>query len=50
MMGVSPMEFWEMTPIEIYMGIAGFKEFHTSESTVPMTKGELENMMELNPD
>jgi len=47
MMGVSPMEFWEMTPIEIYMGIA---EFHTSESTVPMTKGELENMMELNPD
>lgn len=50
MIGIPPSQFWEMSPIEINLAISGFKEFHAGKSTEPMTKDELENLMELHPD
>tara|TARA_R100000005_G_C4881841_1_gene133127 strand:+ start:428 stop:580 length:153 start_codon:yes stop_codon:yes gene_type:complete len=50
MIGISPLEFWELSPIEIYMAIAGFKEFHTAEEKTPLDRDELERLMELHPD
>ena len=50
MAGVSPLLFWDMSPIEIYMTIAGFKEFNTTNEGKPMTGDELESLMELHPD
>ena len=50
MMGIQPAQFWDMTPREIYLAIAGFKEFHGIEDNTPMTKDELGELMELHPD
>tara|TARA_Y100000114_G_scaffold115597_1_gene109766 strand:- start:7242 stop:7412 length:171 start_codon:yes stop_codon:yes gene_type:complete len=50
MIGISPIDFWKMSVIEIYIAIEGFKEFHTSEEERPMTKNELRDLMELHPD
>ena len=50
MMGIQPTQFWNMTPREIYLAIAGFKEFHGVQDTTPMTKDELGKLMELHPD
>lgn len=50
MMGMSPNNFWQSSPIEIYMAIDGFKEFNGGEKETPMTKDDLHNLMELYPD
>ena len=50
MMMIPPSEFWNMSPIEMYAAVKGFKEFHTSQNTDPMNTHELENLMELYPD
>jgi uncharacterized phage protein (TIGR02216 family) len=50
MIGIPPQQFWEMTPVEVALAISGFKEFHGGKSADPMTKGELEKLMELHPD
>jgi uncharacterized phage protein (TIGR02216 family) len=49
-MAMRPKDFWDLSPSEMYAAIRGFKEFHTTESEQPMTKNELEELMELYPD
>ena len=50
MMGIPPNQFWDISPVEVNLAVAGFKEFHGGKTTEPMTKGELEELMELHPD
>lgn len=50
MMGMRPVDFWELSPNEMYLAMRGFQKFNSSESTVPMTKNELEDLRELYPD
>ena len=50
MIGIQPSEYWKLSPIEIYMAIAGFKEFNTAEEKTPLDRNELERLMELHPD
>ena len=50
MMGMQPTEFWNSSPIEIHAAIHGFQEFNGVENNQPMTKDELQNLMELYPD
>ena len=45
-----PVDFWNLSPIEMWQIIKGFKSFHSTEEDRPMTQKELENMMELYPD
>jgi len=51
MMGMSPNNFWQSSPKEIYMAIDGFIEFNKSseEKEEPMTRERLNELMELNP-
>jgi uncharacterized phage protein (TIGR02216 family) len=48
--GLSPEDFWNMSIIEFYSALEGFKEFNTDQSKNPLTKGELQDMMERYPD
>ena len=51
MMGMRPIDFWDLSPREMYLAVRGFKQFHaTEEQETPMDKSELENLMELYPD
>jgi hypothetical protein len=50
MMGMSPNNFWQCSPQEIYLSISGFKEFHAVDKNEPMTRNELNDLMELYPD
>ena len=51
MIGIAPTEFWSMSPVEIYRAISGFKEFNGSDDAKDaMSRSELEELMELNPD
>jgi hypothetical protein len=51
MMSIQPSEFWNMSPVEIYKAISGFKEFNGSANEPDtMSRDELEDLMELNPD
>ena len=50
MIGIQPNQFWEMSPIEVNLAIAGFKEFHGGQKAEPLNKGELDKLMELHPD
>lgn len=51
MIGMSPREFWDCSPQEIYQAIAGFLEFNTDQSKeAPMSRGTLNELMELYPD
>jgi len=52
MAGIQPSEFWNMSPIEVYATLAGFKEFNTSNdgSDKPLDRDSLEQLMELYPD
>ncbi len=49
-MGMRPKDFWNLSPIEMYSAIRGFKEFHTADTQQPMSKNELDKLMELYPD
>ena len=49
-MGMRPKDFWNLSPIEMYSAIRGLKEFHTADTQQPMSKNELEELMELYPD
>ena len=44
-----PDDFWNLSPVEMYSVIRGFQEFHTTEKE-SMSRGELEELMELHPD
>jgi|TARA_R110002020_G_scaffold307637_1_gene523442 hypothetical protein len=51
MIGFRIQDFWNASPIEIYMAIDGFSEFNgVNEKEKPVTKDELNKLMELYPD
>lgn len=50
MMGMRPIDFWDLSPREMYLAIRGFKQFHAADENKPMDRDELENLMELYPD
>jgi len=52
MVGISPSEFWSMSPVEIYSAIAGFQEFNgaNDSSSSPLERDRLSELMELYPD
>ena len=50
MMQMRPKDFWNSSPIEIYMSIDGFSEFNGAEKDTPMDKKGLNELMELYPD
>jgi|VirMetMinimDraft_7_1064189.scaffolds.fasta_scaffold12629_10 uncharacterized phage protein (TIGR02216 family) len=50
MIGIPPSQFWDMSPIEVNLAVSGFKELHGGRKDDPMSKGELEELMELHPD
>jgi len=50
MLNLTPIDFWNMSPIEVYMALEGFVEFNGGKEDKPMTKNELEDLMELYPD
>jgi len=50
MIGWTPSVFWNSTLQEIYPAIEGFMEFNGGKQENPMTKGELDDLMELYPD
>tara|TARA_R100001460_G_scaffold26423_1_gene53423 strand:- start:2490 stop:2660 length:171 start_codon:yes stop_codon:yes gene_type:complete len=50
MMFMSPRDFWNLAPRELYAAVEGFTEFHTSQTEKPMSRDELDDLMELYPD
>ena len=50
MINMSPKDFWNLSPIELYAAVEGFLEFNTTNSSQPMTRDELDDLMELYPD
>tara|TARA_B100001778_G_C18395254_1_gene541681 strand:+ start:559 stop:711 length:153 start_codon:yes stop_codon:yes gene_type:complete len=50
MMGIQPSMFWNMSPREVFLAIDGFKEFNGTEKETPLSRNELDNLMELHPD
>lgn len=48
--GLSPKDFWEMSFKEFYSAVEGFKEFHTDQTKAPLSKNQLEDLMERYPD
>lgn len=50
MMNMRPIDFWDLSPREMYLAISGFKKFHASEQEKPMDRAELDDLMELYPD
>ncbi len=50
MMMMRPVDFWNLSPREMWEAIKGFQQFHGSKKETPMTNDELEDLMELYPD
>ena len=48
-MQMRPKDFWELSPVEMYSAIKGFRRFHASEPDT-MSRDELTELMELYPD
>ena len=44
--GLTPETFWNMSIYEFYSALEGFKEFNTDQSKKPLTKAQLEDLME----
>lgn len=49
-MGMSPDVFWNMSITEFYAAIEGFAEFHSGGKPPPLSRNELEDLMERYPD
>ena len=49
-MRMTPEEFWNCSFEEFYSAIDGFRTFNGADRDKPMTKDELDELMELNPD
>ena len=47
---MTPDEFWNMTMMEFSCACEGFGKFHSNQSNAPMTKEELNDLMERYPD
>ena len=50
MIGLSPKDFWDSSPQEVYAAIDGFMEFNGGRQETPLDKDELKDLMELYPD
>lgn len=50
MMMMDPNVFWNLSPKEMYEAMKGFKRFHAAEQETPLSRDELDNLMELYPD
>ena len=50
MIGIQPNMFWNMSPREVFLAIDGFKEFNGAEKETPLSRNELDKLMELHPD
>ena len=50
MIGMRPDDFWNSSPQEIFSAIDGFMEFNGGKGEEPMSRDELEDLMELYPD
>jgi|TARA_R110001592_G_C13014409_1_gene736978 hypothetical protein len=51
MMNMRPIDFWNLSPREMYLAINGFQKFNGGgEKEQPMDSSRLEELMELNPD
>ena len=49
-MSIPPHIFWDMSFPEFFAAITGFAEFHSDGKPPPLTKNELEDLMERYPD
>tara|TARA_R100000329_G_C7518010_1_gene182630 strand:- start:443 stop:613 length:171 start_codon:yes stop_codon:yes gene_type:complete len=49
-MNIAPDVFWGMSFPEFYSAVEGFAEFHSGGKPPPLSKGELEDLMERYPD
>ena len=47
---MSTDEFWGMTMKEFIAACDGFSKFHSGETNAPMTRDELNDLMERYPD
>ena len=47
---IQPSEFWFMSWHEVICAVEGFTEFNHSSKETPMSRDELEELMELYPD
>jgi len=47
---MSTKDFWDSSVSEITFAIKGFSEFNGGKKERPMSREELDNLMELNPD
>ena len=47
---MTPDEFWSLTMVEIVQACEGFSKFNGGQSDTPMTKEELQDLMERYPD
>mgnify|MGYP001167454257 FL=1 len=50
MMNMRPIDFWNLSPREMYLAMQGFQKFNGGEKEQPMDSSRLEELMELNPD
>ena len=50
MIGIPPESFWDMSPKEVYKTVSGFSEYSGNSKEEPMSRNELEDLMELYPD
>ena len=49
-LGLSPESFWNMSMIEFQTALDGFSDFHSGGKPPPLSKGELDDLMERYPD
>lgn len=49
-MGIPPDVFWDMSFPEFYAAVDGFAEFHSGGKPPPLSKNELNELMEMYPD
>jgi hypothetical protein len=51
MAGLSPPDFWDLSPKELWCILAGWKEFHVAEEKKePMSGDRFKELQELYPD
>lgn len=49
-MGIQPDQFWDMSLKEFIFALDGFMEFNSPVKNNPLTRAELNELMELYPD
>lgn len=49
-LSLRPSEFWNMTMIEFVSACEGFAKFHSTQPNAPMTRDEMQDLMERYPD